>query len=287
MEKWGKIPIIMCILFLYCVIGYTMSVSNIAEPLGGFLKFSLGVELDNVSSKSSEVESSRYYISRIPLGFFSETSWLPAGTNINTSSVNNILKCTLGILPILDVFAFIGQSNTNWLLYPYRFDSSGGFIYGAGGKIKIAETSNALKFVIGVRHSFSILIGTMKINGIDFREILHNKVANAPDASISYISLTRFSEEQYMFYINKSFKTFSPYVGIKYSNVSVVHETEGEAKTENFIHREELKFVTKSVKNIGLFLGTDVYLISRTLYLNIETRVLNESAISLGLGLRL
>lgn len=277
--------------------GMAASVGNTADTQGGG-KFSLGMEydrLDKIDMKFEGKGSESFVVG----SSISNGPYLEQGDSIKDfkSSADMVfLKGTLGLHPNVDLFLKVGMADANFK-YKYvspgsrdtkiEFDGDSGFAWGVGLKAKLFETSGGLKFMAGAQYLYYEVDGGYKVDGKElakwFRE---NYWGTGNAATATADSSTEVQEWHAALYAAQTFGIFSPYAGVKYSDLHIENNTHVDGATTilgtryNWGYSAQQK--AKADKNIGVFFGTDIYVIPNQLSVNIEGRLLDETAGTIG-----
>ncbi len=263
--------IILISLFIFVLslpsIGKAATVGNSAETQGGLGKYSIGIEYDSVFSRNLDDQDSN------------------AVTNDITGNYGAVLvRGAVGVHTNVDLFLKLGMANANVTVnYPTsssvrKVEYEGGYkfpAYGIGAKAKLFEPMEGLRVMGDAQIFYTEVDNTIKVDGKEY------KTYN-PSTS-SYSSKSKFQEFQVALYVNQTMGQFSPYLGIKYSDLKGTVEN-------NFTYTTGStgsgRGDVKGDSNFGIFLGTDIYAISNQLSINVEGRFLDEIAGTLGLNYR-
>lgn len=275
-------------------IAMAASVGNIAETQGGFGQFSIGVEYDGLFNRDMKLKSGSYAGSAG--GVTTHESYPFTGDSIRDVKMKSnriFLKGSVGVHSNIDFFVKLGMADAKWeqkYLSPGlpddkdKFNGDYGFAWGFGAKAKIFETSGGLRFMTDAQYLSYKVDGDYKVNGTDLKQVIM-----AEDPSIttaSYKSKTKIQEWQVALYVNQTFRQFSPYAGLKYSDATLKNEIR--TSFTDSIGPFSAKFETKARadKNFGVFIGTDIYVISSKMSVNIEGRFIDETAVTIGMNYR-
>ncbi|MEO2054556.1 MAG: hypothetical protein ABGX83_04520 [Nitrospira sp.] len=192
-------------------------------------------------------------------------------TSGNFESSRIMLRGSVGVTEWIDVFLQLGFADADFsyqLIEPagveiISFSGDSGLGYGLGLKAAIAN-------VEGYQIYSSFQLFQMEVDGAYAENGLVNSGASS-EATVQEIQLA--------FFAAKTFDMWTPYGGLKFSELNVEIETTvlvlGLPETSIEEHKAD--------GNIGLFVGTDVVL-KPGLSANIEFRFVDESALSLGLN---
>lgn len=248
----------------FATVGLAGTVGNIAETQGGLGKFSLGVEYDGVFDRDLDLDSIMP-----PLG---------PGESIKDAEFESnriFAKGTLGLHPNLDIFVKFGAADADGefkFVDPsastkFEFDGDWDFAWGIGAKAKLFQSPSGIRLMADIQYLWYEVDGDIKVNGIDLA------ITGPYDAE------TEIQEWQVALYVNKTIGMFSPYAGVKYSDMDV----ETDIDSQSF---GKLEIDFEADDNFGIFLGTDFYAIPNILSFNIEGRFVDEIALSVGLNWR-
>lgn len=289
--------ILMLVLFVtisLSSVAMAASVGNTADTQGGLGKFSLGLEYDGIFSRNMKVKSGSH--KETAGDVTSEETYPFSGDSIRDVKMRSnrfFLKGSAGVHQNLDLYVKLGVSDLTYkqkYLSPdvpterEKFDGDYGFAWGIGAKAKIYETSSGLRFMADTQYMRYKVDGDYRINGIDLKDVIMDLDPSITDPA--YNTKTTLQEWQIALYVNKTFGQFSPYAGMKYSDVTLKNELNiNFTDSEGFLSK---KFETKyrADKNIGVFAGTDINIISNKLKLNIEGRFIDETAVTIGMNYR-
>jgi hypothetical protein len=252
-------------------IGWAATVGNIAETQGALGKFSLGLEYDGVFDRDMDWKSGSMSVT----GLGTESFPFPGDSieDIEIDSNRVFLKGALGLHPNVDIFVKLGTASANWEAKykepgdpgeKIEFEGDSDFAWGVGAKVKIFETPGGLRLLGDAQYLSYKVDGDVKLAGEEI-----------PFAD----SETEIEEWQVAVYVNQTFGNFSPYAGVKYSDLEMDWELDlaGILKIEGDAEADD---------NFGIFLGTDIYVIPNLLSINIEARFIDETAGTFGLTYR-
>lgn len=249
-------------------IGWAATVGNIAETQGALGKFSLGLEYDGVFDRDMDWDSGSMTIIGQQVESFPAQGDSVEDIEIDSNRV--FVKGTLGLHPNVDIFVKLGMAGANWEAKyketgapdeKIEFEDDWDFAWGIGAKVKIFETQGGLRFLGDAQYLAYKVEGDVKLAG--------EKIPFAD-------SETEIEEWQVALYVNQTFGNFSPYAGVKYSDL----EMDWELDLAGIL---KIKGEAEADDNFGIFLGTDIYVISDLLSINIEARFIDETAGTLGL----
>lgn len=279
-------------------IGMAASVGNIADTQGGLGKFSLGVEYDSVFNRDMKFKSGNTSVTAG--GVTVSESYPSSGDSIKDMKLESnriFIKGTLGLHPNIDIFLKLGMADAK-SKYKYvspgepdakiEFDGDYDFVYGGGIKAKIFESSGGLRVMADGQYLHYEVDGDYKVDGKDLAQYLRQSFidAGATTVTASYDSKTKIQEWQVALYVNQTFGQFSPYAGVKYSDVTVKNETNFSGLADGVTYSGKIDGKAKADKNFGVVVGTDIYLIPNRLSVNIEGRFIDETAGTIGVNYR-
>ena len=276
-------------------IGWAATVGNIAETQGALGKFSLGLEYDGVFDRDMDWDSGSE--NETYSGTVIDAGPLPSsGDSIEDIEIDSnriFLKGTLGLHPNVDIFVKLGMAGANWEARykepgepdtKLEFEDDWDFAWGIGAKIKIFETPGGLRFLGDAQYLSYKVDGDFKTGGQDEEQnTLENLRSFDPDATFSADSQVEIKEWQVALYVNQTFGNFSPYAGVKYSECDIDFEFKGSGQVFGNSYSQKIEGDAEADDNFGIFLGTDIYVIPDQLSINIEARLIDETAGTLGL----
>ena len=102
-----------------------------------------------------------------------------------------------------------------------EFDGGNDFAYGGGIKAKLFESSGGLRVMVDGQYLRYEVDGDLKADGKDLKQWLIDDGLT----SVTVNSKTKIQEWQVALYVNQTFGSFSPYAGVKYSDIIVKNET--------------------------------------------------------------
>lgn len=247
-------------------IGKAATVGNNAETLGGSGKYSIGLEYDSVFNRNLDDNID------------------PELKDITGNFGAVLVRGAVGVHTNVDIILKLGMANSNVTVnYPSGYtvrkaEYEGGYkfpAFGAGVKAKLFEPTEGLRLMGDAQFFYTEVDNTIKLDGKDWKTY---------DTSISsYTSKSKFQEFQVALYVNQTMGQFSPYLGIKYSDLKGSVENN---RTYTTGSTGSGRGDVKSDSNFGIFLGTDIYAISNQLSINVEGRFLDETAGSVGINYR-
>lgn len=273
-------------------IGMAASVDNIADTQGGLGKFSLGVEYDSVFNRDLKFKSGTY--SETIGGVTTSEPYPSTGDSIKDMKLKanrTFLKGTLGLHPNIDLFLKLGMADAKWkdkYVSPgspdekNEFDGGNDFAYGGGIKAKLFESSGGLRVMVDGQYLRYEVDGDLKADGKDLKQWLIDDGLT----SVTVNSKTKIQEWQVALYVNQTFGSFSPYAGVKYSDIIVKNETKFSGLDGGVTISGKIDGKAKADKNFGVVVGADVYLITKRLSVSIEGRFIDETAGTIGVTYR-
>jgi len=264
--------------------GGAATVGNTAISQGGSGEFSLGIEYDGVFNRDLDFKSgSRKYNT-------GTTQSVPAlgdrMEDVKMDSSRVLFKGTLGFHRDIDLDLFIklGTANLNYeekniitgaTDQKMEFDGEFDFAWGAGAKLGFYQSPKGLRIMGDVQYLTYEVDGDFSINGVD---------RAAFESPASYNSKTKVEEWQAALYMVQEIRQFSPYLGVKYSDLELKNETNVSGRTAGVPYSYKETTKAEADKNFGVFLGADFNIIPTRLSVNIEGRFLDETAGSLGVN---
>lgn len=156
-----------------------------------------------------------------------------------------------------------------------EFDGDYGFAWGAGAKLLFFQSPGGLRILGDTQYIEYEVEGDVKTDGVDLARAL---------APATYESKTKIKEWQVALYVNKTIGPFSPYLGIKYSDLRGKNETDVSGYSGGIPYSYKAERKAKADDNVGAFLGTDFSVIANQLSVNIEGRFLDETAGTVGVN---
>jgi|GEM_PF-3287166 len=287
------------IVILFPALASSGTVGNLAETQGEFGRFSLGLEYDRIFDRDLEWKSGTW---RGTVAGTSFQSLLVGPNDVvkdeQPDSHRIFLKGTVGLHPNLDIFMKIGLGTVRYR-HEYIsttpgwneknvFEGSWDFAWGVGTKAKLYETKDGLRFMADAQYLKYRIDGRSRSNGTDLSWVIQQGLINNGHTGVTadYDSTATVSEWHWTVYANKTFGDFSPYAGIKYTDVHINNEIMMRGMASG------APYIMKSVEKIdgddklGFVFGTDYYVIPGQLSLSLEGRVWAESAIAVGMNYR-
>ncbi len=263
------------------------TVGNIASSQGGGGGASVGVEYDRVFTRDLNMNSGDRTTNTN--GTITKTSFPASGDSINDLKMQShrvLVKGTLGFHQDIDLDLFLktGIADVNWKAshvmaagteQDLNYDGKPEFAWGGGAKFGFYQFSNGLKIMGDVQYLTYKVYGFYRINGTD------RAVFETPS---SYEAKTKFEEWQGALYAQKFFGPIGPYLGAKYSNINLENETTVTGRTSGVPYSYDEKMKANADKNVGIFLGADFNVLPKHLSVNIEVRLVDETAASIGVN---
>ncbi|MGC1456388.1 MAG: hypothetical protein WA946_14480 [Nitrospirota bacterium] len=266
--------------------GGAATVGNVASSQGGGGGASVGVEYDRVFSRDLNMTSGDRTINTN--GIITNTSFPASGDIIKDLKMesNRVLaKGTLGFHRDidLDLFVKLGVADVMWKAshvtaagpaQDLKFDGEADFAWGGGAKFGFYRFSSGLKIMGDVQYLAYKVNGNYSVNGID------RAVFETP---ASYKTKTRVEEWQGALYVQQFFGPIGPYLGAKYSDLRLENDVDVTRMTGvPFSYEDIMKADAK--KNVGVFLGADLNILPNHLSVNVEVRLVDETAGSVGVN---
>jgi len=188
---------------------------------------------------------------------------------------NVTAKVSYGIFNTMDIYAKLGVAN---------YDFKGDVFVGDAKRVEEdLSTGNDFLYGGGLKFAYEFkegwIIGTdaqylTSAHNINFRAI--NKISGA--VSIAKYTDCRIQEWQVAPYIAKKIANFTPYVGVRYSDLRMTQARPNDSKRwDNLVFNADC--------NVGVFTGLDLDF-AKNFTLNIEGRFVDETAINVSAGYR-
>lgn len=212
--------------------------------------------------------------------------------NSKMDSEEAYLKASFKINPKIDVFAKLGVAKVDWehdyvstfITEKETFSGdNNAFAWGVGADIELIEIS-AIKLNLDGQYVAWESDGQYKIDGTDLAQYITEGMDNI---SFDYTSTTKVKKWHVGLRASTTMGRFSPYAGVRYSDVRIENKTEGggtisyDDTTIPFSLRAEQTHSAE--KNVGIILGTAVNL-TDSLSLNIEGRAIDETSLKTSLA---
>lgn len=249
------------------------TIGNTADTLGGFGKFSLELEGERIFKREMVLEKASFLNVEIDLD-----------ESFDMESQRAFLNATLGLHPKVDVFIKLGAADANLnytggLEGDIEFDGDLGFTWGAGIKIKLFEGTGGFRIMTRAKYLSYEIDSKFILDGEDFSQAVD------PGDSRDCSSKIKAKEWSVDLLVSKSFKWFSPYLGIGYSDSEIINELDFNYYDQNgsLVLSGEFTCEFEQDNHIGVFLGTGVDIFPQVLNLNIKGRFIDETAVSAGL----
>ena len=174
------------------------------------------------------------------------------------SNVDYFITVSYGVTDWLCIDGKIGIGNVTHKneIYIPKVDYKYGFAGGYGFRIKLLDHATS-----GIR----VILGGHHISVHPQKETAGNN--DKYEACLD--------DWQGSIIVAKDFKAVTPYVGIKGSDAEIVYEQNDEYATRRY-----------SRYHLGVVAGSDIFLFDRKIKVNVETRFVDETAISTGVSYR-
>ena len=262
------------------------TVGNIASSQGGGGGASVGVEYDRVFSRDLELSSGSR--TQNTNGVISYASFPSSGDNIHDMKMESnrvLVKGTLGFHQDidLDLFLKVGIADVKWKAkhafaaaaeQDLEFDGEADVAWGGGAKFGFYQFASGLKIMGDIQYLTYEVSGNYTINGIDRATF---------ETPASYDTKTKIEEWQAALYVQQFFGPIGPYLGAKYSDLTLVNEVNVSRRTSvPYSYEERTRADAK--KNLGVFLGADFNVLPKHLSLNVEVRLVDETSASIGVN---
>ena len=266
--------------------GGAATVGNIASSQGGGGGASVGVEYDRVFSRDLEFRSGGR--TQNSNGVISSASFPAAGESIKDMKMESnrvLVKGTLGFHQDIDLDLFLkaGIADVKWKAkhafaaaseQDLEFDGEADLAWGGGAKFGFYQFANGLKIMGDVQYLTYKVSGNYTINDIDRATF---------ETPASYDTKTKVEEWQAALYVQQFFGPIGPYLGAKYSDLTLENEVNVSRRTAvPYSYEERTKADAK--KNVGVFLGADFNVLPNHLSVNVEVRLVDETSGSVGVN---
>lgn len=262
------------------------TIGNIASSQGGGGGVSVGVEYDRVFSRDLEFSSGSR--TQNTNGVITSTAFPASGDSIHDMKMESnrvLVKGTLGFHQDIDLDLFLkaGIADVKWKAkhafatapeQNLEFDGEADFAWGGGAKFGFYQFANGLKIMGDVQYLTYRVSGNYTINGIDRATF---------ETPASYDTKTKVEEWQAALYVQQFFGPIGPYLGAKYSDLSLENEVNVSRRTGVPYSYEE-RTQADAKKNVGVFLGADFNILPNHLSVNAEVRLVDETAGTIGVN---
>jgi hypothetical protein len=263
--------------------GGAATVGNIASSQGGSGGASVGVEYDKVFNRDLDFKSGS--TTRNTNGVISTALFPASGDDIKDMKMESdrvFVKGTLGFHRDidLDLFLKLGIADVKWKAshtsvdQDVKFDGNADFAWGGGAKLGFYESPGGLKIMSDFQYLTYEVKGNFSVNGIDRATF---------ETPASYDTKTKIEEWQGALYVQQIIKSFGPYLGVKYSDINLENTVNVSRRTSAPYSYEE-KTNANARKNVGVFLGADINIVRDHLSVNVEVRLVDETAGSIGVN---
>jgi hypothetical protein len=171
----------------------------------------------------------------------------------------------------------------------YEFNWHKDYALGLGGKIKFFETAEKLSLVADfsyMRYKSNMFGEDYKVEGISreryFLKSMEDLFDEDPNAFLINYTSQIINEAQFSLLVNKTFRLFDTYAGIKFSNFysKINFDVHGKVDSmellSNNISRAEQE------NSLGFFAGTEFY-ITQLIAVNLEVRYFDERSASISI----
>jgi len=243
-------------------LSHAARVNNGAGVQGEYGKMALGFEYDSDSERDMNFDGGTEFDGDATVPF------LAAGDSIIGGSFESsriMLRGSVGLSDWVDVFIHLGFADADFSYQRIEggapeaisFSGDSDLAYGLGLKAAIAN-------VEGYQVYSNLQLFQSEVDG-----------AYTEDGVLLGTAEATIQEIQLAFFAAKTFDMWTPYGGLKFSELMVEIDRSILGTTFHEEHKVD--------DNIGLFVGTDVVL-KPGLSANIELRFVDESALSLGLN---
>ena len=214
---------------------------------------------------------------------------------LNPESNRLFLKGALGVHPNVDLFLKVGLADGKyqqmykspaWQNSKDEFNGDLDYAWGAGAKAKLFETKDGLKFMANLDYLCMRTDGTVKNNGIDLSQTIITILQNNGFTGVTagYDANNEIQEWQFALYATKNLGSFTPYAGVKYSDVRIVNDIHIYGFASGAPYWIKSKETMVAEDHIGIVIGSDIDIICDTLSVGLETRFLDETAFTIGMS---
>ncbi|MCK9418046.1 MAG: hypothetical protein M0R70_01555 [Nitrospirae bacterium] len=263
------------------------TIGNIASSQGGGGEVSVGVEYERVFNRDLSINSGDR--TRNVNGAITTTSFPASGGSINDFKMESnrvLVKGTFGFHQDidLDLFLKMGIADVLWKANhvvaagtdrDLEFDGEADFAWGGGAKLGFYQFSSGLKIMGDIQYLTYTVSGNYSVNGLD------RAFFETPS---SYETKTNVEEWQGALYAQQFFGPIGPYLGVKYSDMNLENETSVSGRTSGVPYSYDETVNADADKNLGAFLGADINIVPRHLSVNVEVRLVDETACSIGVN---
>lgn len=241
----------------------------------------LSVEHERVFNREMVYENGRYYMN---VGdFYSESGdYVGEGNSIANPMMDaskTFLKASYAIHSRIDAFIKLGTATVDYS-YDYISDITeketfhgdhGDFAWGVGAEAMLVEL-NKIKISASGEYVTYKTDGRVKIDGVDAEEFID-----------SYTSSMKVREWNAALKASTTMGIFEPFAGVRYSDVKLENEISAHGEEFGIPYSIRVEQEASAEKNWGVLLGTKVSL-SDSLFLNIEGRYFDETALKAGIA---
>jgi opacity protein-like surface antigen len=244
--------IFLALMVLFCspLTAYAASIGD-PETQGQF-KFDIGLDQEFVFVRDLELKS---------------ISPPPSGGEVTNSKVKNMyrtmLKGSFGVFDFLDIYIKLGatdyevKNNIEYIGYEQDLKAKTRWGFAYGGGLKVAYVfKNGFLFGGDVQY-------------LRHRQKIRTNIKDTVGSDDTFSGKATFQEWQVAPYVGIKIGNFTPYLGVKYSDVRIKNKFEDVDAMIKF----------KADDNVGAFVGIS-YKIMEKLKLNLEGRFIDETAMS-------
>jgi len=278
----------------FYTVGYAATVGNTAKVLGSPGGFSLGLEVDKTER---DLDFDGGSGTETTDGTVSDSGpFLDPGESISDAefeSTRFFLKGTVGVASWLDLFVKLGMADAD-LDFTIKepgfadvkvvFDGDNDFAYGAGAKAELGHWSG-WRILADAQYLMYKVDGDVSSDGIDIASLAALLVSTGASDSASYHAEAAVNELQLALYVAQTFGIWTPYGGVKYSNLEFEFKDNFTDVSGGTTVVETSNADFEASDNVGIFIGTEVEIIPK-LTANLELRLIDETAGTLGLNWR-
>ncbi|MFQ5580893.1 MAG: hypothetical protein ACE5FZ_09795 [Nitrospiria bacterium] len=257
-----SLPFTLIAILAFYSMSHAARVNNGAGLQGAYGKMALGVEYDSDSERDTEFDGGTEFDGDATVPFLAPGDRIVGGS-LESSRI--MLRGSVGLADWMDVFIHLGFADADFSYQLIEagvpevisFSGDSDLAYGLGLKAAIAN-------VEGYQIYSNLQLFQSEVDG-----------AYTEDGVLLGTAEATVQEIQLALYAAKTFDMWTPYGGLKFSELAVEIDRSIPGTTFHEEHKVD--------DNIGLFVGTDVVL-KPGLSANIEFRFVDESALSLGLS---